>query len=117
MYQQLSDSARTVLDNRPIYLSFGLAWLIGHGSFAVSHGANPALDLPGYVPTALLGGGLLTAMVITIAVSMRAQRGVSGREAVVGNLLGASWVVGFAALFFLITALGSTMDPDTAAAL
>ncbi|WP_410875685.1 ABC transporter permease [Nocardia sp. A7] len=117
MYQQLSHSARTVLDNRPIYLSFGLAWLIGHGSFAVSHGPNPVLNLPGYVPTALLGVGLLAAMVITMVVSMRAQRGATGREAVVGNLLGASWVIGFAALFFLITAVGSTMDPDTAAAL
>ncbi|MFE1593044.1 ABC transporter permease [Nocardia sp. NPDC058705] len=105
--------ASPILDNRPIYLSFGFAWLIGHGSFALSHGTNPLLDLPDMVPTVLLGSGLLAAMVITTVVSMRAQRGATGREAVVGNLLGASWLIGFAALFFLITALG----PDTAATL
>ncbi|MFD3458699.1 ABC transporter permease [Nocardia fluminea] len=113
----VSPPVRTVLDNRPIYLSFGLAWLVGHGTFALSHGPNPLLDLPGFVPTALLGVGLLAAMIVTTVVSLRAQRGATKGEAVVGNLLGASWLIGFAALFFLITALGSTLSADTAATL
>ncbi|MFI7529049.1 ABC transporter permease [Nocardia salmonicida] len=113
----VSQPVRTVLDNRPIYSSFGLAWLVGHGAFALSHGPNPLLELPSFVPSALLGVGLLAAMIVTTVVSMRAQRGATGREAVVGNLLGASWLIGFAALFFLITALGSTLSPGTAATL
>ncbi|MFD3426190.1 hypothetical protein [Nocardia fluminea] len=70
----VSPPVRKVLDNRPIYLSFGLAWLVGHGTFALSHGPNPLLDLPGFVPTALLGVGLLAAMIVTTVVSLRAQR-------------------------------------------
>ena len=103
---------RVLLDNRPSYLSFGLAWLLGHGAYALSHGADPLVRLPAAVPSALLIAGLLIAMVITSVVTMRAQRGVTGADAVVGQLLAASWLVGFGALFFVITALSSALAQD-----
>ncbi|UGT53897.1 ABC transporter permease [Nocardia asteroides] len=104
---------RVLLDNRPSYLSFGLAWLLGHGAYALSHGADPLLRLPSALPSVLLIGGLLAAMVITSVVTMRAQRDATGRDAVVGNLLAASWLIGFGALFFVITALSSALaQPD-----
>lgn len=65
--------------------------------------------MPSVVPAVLLVGGLLTAVIITSVVTARAQRGVRGREAVVGNLLAASWLVGFGALFLLITALSAAL--------
>ncbi|MGW5441150.1 ABC transporter permease [Nocardia asteroides] len=109
---QHPSTLRVLLDNRPSYLSFGLAWLIGHGAYALSHGDDPLLRLPSAVPGALLIAGLFTAMVVTSVVTMRAQRGVSGRDAVVGNLLAASWLIGFSALFFVITALSSALSQD-----
>ncbi|MEU4596726.1 ABC transporter permease [Nocardia sp. NPDC023988] len=103
---------RVLLDNRPSYLSFGAAWLLGHGAYAVSHGDSPLVRLPAVVPGALLVGGLLIAMVVTSVVTMRAKRGATGAEAVVGNLLTASWLVGFGALFFVITALSSALADE-----
>lgn len=109
---QHPSTLRVLLDNRPSYLSFGLAWLLGHGAYALSHGDDPLLRLPSAVPSALLIAGLFTAMVVTSVVTMRAQRGVTGRDAVVGNLLAASWLIGFSALFFVITALSSALSQD-----
>ncbi|MGW0249995.1 ABC transporter permease [Nocardia goodfellowii] len=109
---QHNSHLRAILDNRPSYLSFGAAWLFGHGAYALSHGENPLLRLPSAVPSALLITGLLSALVITIVVSMKAQRLATGWDAVVGNLLAASWLVGFGALFFIITALSSALSQD-----
>ncbi|MFE7797672.1 ABC transporter permease [Nocardia sp. NPDC057440] len=103
---------RAMLDNRPSYLSFGVAWLLGHGTYALSHGDDPVLRLPSAVPGILLITGLLTVMIITGIVSMKAQRSATGKDAVVGNLLAASWLVGFGGLFFIITALSSALSQD-----
>lgn len=103
---------RVLLDNRPSYLSFGMAWLLGHGAYALSHGDDPVLRLPAAVPSVLLIAGLAIAMVVTSIVTMRAQRGVTGKDAVVGNLLAVSWLIGFGALFFVITALSSALAQD-----
>lgn len=103
---------RVLLDNRPSYLSFGMAWLLGHGAYALSHGDDPVLRLPVAVPSVLLIAGLAIAMVVTSIVTMRAQRGVTGKDAVVGNLLAVSWLIGFGALFFVITALSSALAQD-----
>ncbi|MFE6925552.1 ABC transporter permease [Nocardia sp. NPDC057663] len=103
---------RVLLDNRPSYLSFGMAWLLGHGAYALSHGDDPLVRLPSAVPSVLLIAGLLIAMIITSIVTMRAQRGVTGKDAVVGNLLAVSWLIGFGALFFVITALSSALAQD-----
>ncbi|WP_316573784.1 ABC transporter permease [Nocardia canadensis] len=86
--------------------------MLGHGAYALSHGADPLVRLPAAAPSALLIAGLLIAMVITSVVTMRAQRGVTGADAVVGQLLAASWLVGFGALFFVITALSSALARD-----
>ncbi|GGN90396.1 ABC transporter permease [Nocardia rhizosphaerihabitans] len=103
---------RVLLDNRPSYLSFGMAWLLGHGAYALSHGDDPVLRLPAAVPSVLLIAGLAIAMVVTSIVTMRAQRGVTGKDAVVGNLLAVSWLIGFGALLFVITALSSALAQD-----
>ncbi|MFD4431100.1 ABC transporter permease [Nocardia sp. NPDC058497] len=103
---------RVLLDNRPSYLSFGMAWLVGHGAYALSHGDDPLLRLPAAVPSALLIAGLAIAMVVTSIVTMKAQRGVTGRDAMVGNLLAVSWLIGFGALFFVISALSSALAQD-----
>lgn len=98
------------LNNRPSYLSFGLALLVGYGAFALAHGDDPILPTPPAVPAVLLLGGLLTAVTITGVVTAKAQRRARGHEAVIGNLLAASWLIGFGALFLIITALSSALQ-------
>ncbi|MFF3228580.1 ABC transporter permease [Nocardia suismassiliense] len=99
----------TVPDNRPSYLTFGLAWLLGYTAFALTYGDDPSLPIPSAVAPVLLLGGLLTGLVVTGVFAVRAQRGAHGREAVVGILLAASWLIGFAALYLIITALETAL--------
>ncbi|ADB33496.1 hypothetical protein Kfla_4466 [Kribbella flavida DSM 17836] len=97
---------RLVLNNRPQYVAFGLAWLVGYGLFAVTSGRSPIVSLPGLAPAALIGG-LVAAIVVTSVVAGRDQRRASPTEVLTGKLLTASWLVGFVALFLLITGVAS----------
>lgn len=99
------------VDNRATYISFGLAYVAGHGAAAVSKGATPLLDLPGWLPMALLGAGLAVGTVQATVAAMRAQRDATQPDDVLsGKLLGAAWVTAFAALFLAITGLASALD-------
>lgn len=105
--------APSEVDNRSAYACFGLAYVLGHGSAAVSRGDNPLLDLPGWLPMTLLGIGLAAGTVQATRAALRAQRGATGPEALTGQLLGAAWVSAFAALFLTITGLAAAIDhPD-----
>lgn len=113
----LAPTARTVeveVDNRATYISFGLAYVLGHGAAAVSQGATPLLDLPGWLPMALLGTGLAAGTVNATIAAGRAQRAATNPDDILtGKLIGAAWVVAFAALFLAITGLTNSLDaPD-----
>lgn len=105
------------MNNRSVYAAWGLAWLFGYGTYAVSAGTDPMLPLPSIVPVAMLSAGLLAAFVVTIVATARASHGVTGPAAVAGRLLGAAWAIGFTALFLLITALGRTLGDHHVATL
>lgn len=102
------------VDNRATYISFGLAYLLGHGSAAVSEGDTPLLDLPGWLPMTLLGAGLAVGTVLATVAAVRAQRTATKPDDVLsGKLLGAAWITAFVALFLAITGLTATLDtPD-----
>ncbi|MFD3485518.1 ABC transporter permease [Streptomyces sp. NPDC058665] len=101
------------VDNRATYVSFGLAYVLGHGAAAVSGGSDPLLALPGWLPMTLLGIGLAAGTVNATLAAARAQRAATGPDILSGKLLGASWVVAFAALFLAITGLTNSLDlPD-----
>ncbi|GAA4785588.1 ABC transporter permease [Streptomyces ziwulingensis] len=102
------------VDNRATYISFGLAYLLGHGSAAVSGGDDPLLGLPGWLPMTLLGAGLALGTVQATAAALRAQHTATDAGVVLtGKLLGAAWVTAFAALFLAITGLSATLGlPD-----
>lgn len=103
------------IDNRATYISFGLAYLLGHGAAALSRGDDPLVGLPEWLPTTLLGIGLAIGTVYATIAALRAQRGADQREVLSGRLLGLAWVVAFAALFLAITGLTATTDvPDLA---
>ncbi|MFD0416639.1 ABC transporter permease [Streptomyces sp. NPDC127108] len=100
--------------NLGTYICFGLAYVLGHGSAALSKGDNPVLDLPGWLPMTLLGGGLALGTIQATRAALRAQRASTDPDSVrTGQLLGAAWVTAFAALFLAITGLSATLDhPD-----
>ncbi|MFE9724217.1 ABC transporter permease [Streptomyces sp. NPDC005794] len=102
------------VDNRATYISFGLAYVLGHGSAAASGGDTPLLDLPGWLPMTLLGAGLAVGTVQATAAAMHARRAATEPDDVLsGKLLGAAWVTAFAALFLAVTGLTSALDmPD-----
>ncbi|PXY33361.1 ABC transporter permease [Prauserella coralliicola] len=101
------------VDSRAAYVSFGSAFLLGHGAAALSMGAHPVLALPGWLPLTLLGVGVVTGLVLNMRAVARAQRGASESELLAGKLLGASWTTGFIALFLTITGLTAVFDqPD-----
>jgi len=101
------------VDSRAAYASFGLAYVLGHGASAVSRGATPLLALPSWLPTTLLGAGLVAGTVFAMLSANRAQRGASTSDILSGKLLGLSWVSAFVALFLAITGLAAELDrPD-----
>ncbi|MCG8919143.1 hypothetical protein L6E12_25520 [Actinokineospora sp. PR83] len=66
------------VDNRAAYTGFGLAYVLGHGSTAITTGPDPLVTLPGWLPTALLGAGLAAGTVFATLAATRAQRGAGG---------------------------------------
>lgn len=98
-----------VLDNRRTYIAFGLAWLLGHGSFFAAAGPDPLLPLPPWAPLAVLAGGMVIGTVIASVDGVRAMRGADRALTTANNLLSGMWVIGFAALAALITALSGVL--------
>ncbi|WP_327686104.1 ABC transporter permease [Streptomyces sp. NBC_00467] len=98
------------VDNRAAYVSFGFAYVFGHGTSALSQGADPLLGMPGWLPSVLLGIGLAAGTVHATIAAVRAQRGADASDLRSSRLLGLSWVIGFAALFLAITGLTATLD-------
>lgn len=98
------------VDNLATYVSFGLAYVLGHGAAALAKGDDPLVNLPGWLPMAILGAGLAVGTVYATLAAGRAQRGAGRSDQLAGKLLGLSWIVGFAALFLAITGLSSTLD-------
>ncbi len=98
-----------VMDNRPVYLAWGAAWAVGYGAMALDGGPSPVVDLPGFLPSALLAAGLLGAAVVTGVATARAQRGATGAARTTGTMIGTAWAIGFTALFLLITGVSSVL--------
>jgi len=98
------------VDSRATYVSFALAYVLGHGASAVSLGPDPLIALPAWLPMTLLGAGLAAGTVFATLAATRAQRGASRHDALSGQLLGLSWISAFAALFLVITGLAAQLD-------
>lgn len=90
------------VDNRPAYLAWGLAWLAGHGTFALASGDSPLVDMPGWLPGVVLGTGLVAALVVTAVVIARASKHQTAAEKTVGTMIGVAWGTGFTALALMI---------------
>lgn len=105
-----SETSGAQVDNRASYAAFAGAYLLGHGAAALSSGPSPVLDLPGWLPTALLVAGLAAGAAASISASTRAQRHLQGPELLFSKLVGIAWVTGFTALALIITGLQLALD-------
>ena len=96
------------VDSRAAYLSFTLAYVIGHGAAALSKGADPVLALPSWLPTTLFFAGLIPALVLGVRAGVRSQEGAGQTRRHAEKLLGIAWCTAFTALFLTITGLTRT---------
>ena len=117
----LSTTATTTggdVDSRAAYVGFGLAYVVGHGAAAVSTGPDPLVALPGWLPTTLLGAGLVAGTALAVLAGNRARRGADRPTLLSAKLLGLSWISGFVALYLAITGLAGELGrPDLPAML
>ncbi|ACU38278.1 ABC transporter permease [Actinosynnema pretiosum subsp. pretiosum] len=95
------------VDNRAAYAGFTLAFVLGHGSAALSRGADPPLPLPHWVPLVVLALFLVPALALSVRAGVRAQRGAGPERERAESLLGGAWCTGFVALALAITGLAA----------
>src|SRR5580700_4055407 len=97
---------RLVVNMPLIYAVWGVAWLVGCGAMWLSVlGQHPFRGAAGWA-AAILGVGIVLAVVATGITTARATSGIGGVSARQGVMYGLSWPAGFAALFIIIGAAG-----------
>ncbi|MCI2239780.1 hypothetical protein MO973_37575 [Paenibacillus sp. TRM 82003] len=102
-------------DPRLLYGAWGVAWLAGFGLVAAGGGRDPLIALPRALPEVVLGVLLTGAGLVTVVHSVRVGRGLSGPSTTSAVLYGWSWVLGFAALAAVNTAVAAASgDPAVA---
>lgn len=95
-----------------LYGAWGLAWFLGFGLWALSEGTDPVVALPSGLVGAVFGLLIVGAAVVTMVHSMRAGRGLRGRDQVRGAMYGWTWMLAFAALFVVMWALHQQDAPE-----
>lgn len=91
----------------PLYLAWGLAWLIGYGVCSLSVGGD--YELPRNSWLAFMGC-LAAAAVFTCVYIARRSRGLRGRSSWVGTLYGLAWAGGMILAFTTSSRLGSFLS-------
>ena len=76
-----------------IYLIWGIAWLIGYGTL---HGSRFGwLPLGSGQALAIHGGCIVAALVSTVVLVSRQNRGIRGHSSYLGAMYGGGWALGF----------------------
>jgi hypothetical protein len=105
--QQDQVNRRMAAQVPPILLVWGIAWTVGFGLLWLIDGAKPALAVP--LPVAVIAFIVLMAgaLVATGILGGRSGRGIrsTADAAFTGTVYGATWTVGFVAIFVFGTAL------------
>lgn len=90
-----------------VYAAWGVAWLVGLGAMWISVSGQEHYRGPSTASAVLLAILIVAAIAVTMAVVMRATRGIEGSSEMQGRLYGLSWPIGFAALFAIEGSLAS----------
>ena len=107
LLDQTQRSTRQALQIRyaPIYLAWGVAWLVGLGAMWLSVRGQQPYYGPSGVSAAVLGTLLGAAALVTSLVIVRATKGVGGQSAVQGAIWGAAFSAGYAEWFAVAGAI------------
>lgn len=107
LLQQTQEHARDELRIRlpPLYAAWGVAWLVGLGGMWLSVRGQRSYRGPAAGSVVLLAVLIAAAVVVTMVIVARATSGIEGPSALQRRIYGASWPIGFAALFAIEGAL------------
>jgi hypothetical protein len=97
----------------PLYLSWGLAWLVGLGAMWLSVRDQHPYQGPSGGAGAVLGLLVAAAIAVTVVTVHRATHGLEGGSAVQGRMFGLAWPIGYGTLFALEGALAHAGASDT----
>lgn len=90
------------------YLIWGVAWLVGYGGM---HGARFGwLPLDRGQSLAVFAVCILLALVSTIVLVARQNRGIRGHSSFLGAMYGAGWMLGFMTMGALAGVIGAATD-------
>jgi hypothetical protein len=113
--QRARVEAQTDVNPVVLYGVWGIAWLLGFGLWAVTDqgdGGSRLLDIPRGVVGTVFGLLIAGAMAATMWHSIRASRGLRGREQLRGAMYGWSWTLAFAALFVVMAGIDRAGAPQ-----
>jgi len=101
-------------DIRWLSWPWGIAWLIGFGLLFLRFGPNDRVfvDMPQWLPLAVLFTLLAVAAVITATINGRSSRQTVGRSKYQGMLFGLSWPIAFATTFTIAVRLSGKLPDD-----
>jgi hypothetical protein len=101
-------------DPRIYYWPWGFAWLIGFAVFFLRYGPNGRVyvDLPEWLPFALLLTLIVAAGAVAGVGSARAYRHIAGDSSRRGLYYGLSWAVGFASLMTVAGRIAQYVPDD-----
>ena len=105
---------RIHVDDRWWYWPWGFAWLIGFGVMFLRFGPNGRVfvDLPEWLPVALLLALLVAAGAISGATGTRAYGQVAGESARRGAYYGWTWAISFAAITVILVRVSDALPED-----
>lgn len=95
---------RLTVDDRLLYGAWGIAW--GAGYVAMFLDADRE-GLPGSVGSAVFGGLIVAAIIVTVVHSEGRAKGLGGAAGTMNARLGAAWPVAFITTFFIYGAMFS----------
>jgi len=105
---------RIRIDDRVWYWPWGFAWLIGFGLLFLRYGPDGRVfvDLPGWLPVAVLITLLAAAGVVSAFAGTRAYGQVAGDSARRGAYYGWSWTIAFVTLCVVLARVSDRLPAD-----
>lgn len=96
------------LNEALLYLTWGLAWLLGYGVLHGSRFGWLAIDQgPAYLVSGLC---ILAGVLVTLVLVTRQTRGIKGNSSFIGGMYGSAWALGFLVLGTLSARISEAVD-------